>query len=189
LHDWNVDFAVWCSYKYLNGGPGAVGGVFVHEKYATNMEWPRLGGWGGNDEKTRFLMQKGFIPKPNATGWNNSFTQIFTTDGLKASLTLFEKPTIKALRNKSTILTNYLLSLIQQLPNIKCEIITPIKEEERGAQLSLFFNKNGSQVQAKMIEAGIIEDYREPGVVRISPTPLYNSFEDVYQLYKVLSTF
>ncbi len=119
LHDWNVDFAVWCSYKYLNGGPGAVGGVYVHEKYATDVTTPRLAGWWGNDEEGRFNMEKGFIAKPNASGWNVSTAQILNMAALKASLQLFDDAGFDNLRTKSIKLTAYLQYLLQQLPHIK----------------------------------------------------------------------
>lgn len=186
LHDWEVDFAVWCSYKYLNAGPGAVAGAFVHEKHASNIETPRLAGWWGNEEKERFKMEKGFIPKPNANGWNLSTSQVFNTAALCASLTLFDEIGIDALRTKSIALTGYLAYLLSQLKNISFEIITPSNPEERGAQLSLFFNKNGKTIHNKLIENGIIVDYREPGVIRVAPAPFYCSFEDVYQFYEVL---
>jgi kynureninase len=135
LHDWNVDFAVWCSYKYLNGGPGAVGGAFVHERFIINIETPRLAGWWGNDERTRFKMEKGFIPKLSASGWNLSTAQVFNMVSLKASLALFDEAGINRLRNKSLQLTNYLEFLLAQLKGISFEIITPTNNTERGAQL------------------------------------------------------
>jgi len=186
LHDWNVDFAAWCSYKYLNGGPGAVGGIYVHEKYAGNIGTPRLAGWWGNDEKNRFKMEKGFIAKTNASGWNISTAQVFNIIALKASLELFDAAGIQNIRNKSTQLTAYLEYLLQQLTNIKFEIITPADRESRGAQLSLYFTEKGKEIHDKMIENGIIVDYREPGVIRVAPAPLYCSFEDVYQFYEIL---
>jgi kynureninase len=186
LHDWQVDFAVWCSYKYLNAGPGAVGGVFVHEKWASNTETARLAGWWGNDEQTRFKMEKGFHAKPNASGWNISTTQVFNMIGLKASLAIFDQAGIQALREKSIQLTAYLEWLLQQLPNLNFEIITPTEPAWRGAQLSLYFKDQGRAIHDKMIENGIIVDYREPGVIRVAPAPLYCSFEDVYQFYNIL---
>ncbi len=186
LHDWNVDFAVWCSYKYLNAGPGAVGGVFVHEKWATNTNTPRLGGWWGNDEATRFKMEKGFLPKPNASGWNISTTQVFNCIGLKTSLELFDEAGIENLRKKSISLTNYLAFLMQQLPNLSFEIITPSNPHQRGAQLSLYFKENAKAIHNKMIENGIIVDFREPGVIRLAPAPMYCSYLDVYQFYCIL---
>jgi len=186
LHNWGVDFAAWCSYKYLNGGPGAVGGVYVNEYFANDARTPRLGGWWGNDEKTRFKMEKGFIPKTNASGWNISTAQVFNTVCLKASLELFDKAGIEKLRAKSLRLTAYLEYLLYQLPNIHFEIITPADPESRGAQLSLFFKERGKEIHDKMIENGIVVDYREPGVIRVAPAPMYCSFEDVYRFYEIL---
>lgn len=186
LHDWGVDFACWCNYKYLNGGPGAVGGLYVHETFATNTDTPRLAGWWGNDEAIRFKMEKGFVPKNNASGWNISTAQVLNTVSLKASLELFEVATIEKLRAKSIQLTNYLAFLLHQLPNIQFEIITPQNAEERGAQLSLYFLQNGKAIHQKMIDNGIIVDFREPGVIRVAPAPMYCSFSDVYKFYKIL---
>ena len=188
LHDWNVDFAVWCSYKYLNGGPGAVGGVFVHEKHATNRDTPRLAGWWGNDEKERFKMEKGFIPKQNASGWNISTSQVFNSAALKASLAIFDEAGIDLIRKKSIALTGYLEFLLNRLTNLDFEIITPSNPQERGAQLSLFFKEKGKQIHQAMLDNGIIVDYREPGVIRVAPAPLYCSFEDVYRFYEILNT-
>lgn len=186
LHQWNVDFAVWCSYKYLNAGPGAVGGVFVHQKHAENIHTPRLAGWWGNEEKERFKMEKGFIAKPNASGWNISTAQVFNTVALKSSLEIFDQVGMEALRNKSIKLTAYLSFLLLQLTNLKFEIITPSNPEERGAQLSLYFIEKGKAIHNKLIENGIIVDYREPGVIRVAPAPLYCSYIDVYTFYEVL---
>ncbi|MES2371264.1 MAG: kynureninase [Bacteroidota bacterium] len=186
LHYWKVDFAVWCSYKYLNAGPGAVGGVYVNEYFASDVRTPRLGGWWGNDEKTRFKMEKGFIPKTNAGGWNISTAQVFNMVCLKASLELFDKAGIEKLRAKSMRLTAYLEYLLHQLPNLQFEIITPVDAESRGAQLSLYFTERGREIHDKMIESGIIVDYREPGVIRVAPSPMYCSFEDVYRFYEIL---
>ncbi|MEI6596326.1 MAG: kynureninase, partial [Bacteroidota bacterium] len=186
LHQWNIDFAVWCSYKYLNAGPGAVGGIYIHEKWSSNADTPRLGGWWGNDEKTRFKMEKGFHAKPDASGWNISTTPVFNMIGLKASLAIFDQVGIEAIRNKSIRLTAYLEYLLHQLPNLSFEIITPASFEERGAQLSLYFKKNGRAIHDKMMDSGIIVDYREPGVIRVAPAPLYCSFQDIYQFYCIL---
>ena len=186
LHDWKVDFAVWCSYKYLNAGPGAIGGVYVHEYFSSDARVPRLGGWWGNDEKTRFKMEKGFIPKTNAGGWNISTAQVFNTVCLKASLELFDKAGIEKLRAKSIQLTAYLEYLLHQLTNISFEIITPVDPESRGVQLSLYFTERGKEIHDKMIESGIVVDYREPGVIRVAPAPMYCSFKDVYSFYEIL---
>ncbi len=186
LHNWDVDFAVWCSYKYLNAGPGAAGGVFVHEKHAVENRTERMAGWWGNDEKTRFKMEKGFVAKPNASGWNVSTTQVFNMVGLKASLELFDRAGIDDMREKSIKLTGYLEFLLKQLTNVDFEIITPSAPQERGAQLCLYFKDKGKEIHQKMLDNGIIVDYREPGVVRVAPAPLYCSFEDVYRFYEIL---
>ncbi|OMP78319.1 kynureninase [[Flexibacter] sp. ATCC 35208] len=187
LHDWEVDFAVWCSYKYLNGGPGAVGGAFIHERHARDRNQPRLGGWWGNEETIRFKMEKGFEPKNRAEGWQISTGQVFNMVALKASLELFESAGMAALRDKSIQLTNYLEFLLKHIENIKFEIITPKNCNERGAQLSLLFHDRGKEIQQKMTEAGIIVDWREPGVIRISPAPLYNSYGDVFHFYEIIA--
>lgn len=186
LHDWDVDFAVWCSYKYLNAGPGATGGVFVHEKHAIHSDKERIAGWWGNDEKTRFKMEKGFIAKPDASGWNVSTTQVFNTVALKASLELFEQAGMERLRQKSVELTGYLAFLLSKLDNLKFEVITPADSKKRGAQLCLFFEEKGREIHKQMLDNGIIVDYREPGVIRVAPAPLYCSFEDVYRFYEIL---
>lgn len=188
LHDWEVDFAAWCSYKYLNGGPGAVGGLYVHERFGNDPAFPRLGGWWGNDEKTRFKMEKGFIPRNGAAGWQISTAQVFNMVALKAALGLFEQVGIQAVRTKSIALTGYLEYLLGQL-YLPCEIITPADPQQRGAQLSLFFPENGKAIHTQMMEQGIICDYREPGVVRLAPAPLYCSFADVFRFYEVLKNF
>ncbi|MEO5995525.1 MAG: kynureninase [Chitinophagaceae bacterium] len=187
LHEWNVDFAAWCSYKYLNGGPGAVGGVYIHEKFGNDLQFPRLAGWWGNDEKTRFAMEKGFIPQPGADGWNVSTAQVFNMVCLKASLVLFDRAGIHNLHIKSITLTGYLEFLISLLNNDYCEIISPKDPLQRGAQLSLFFRKNAKEIHTILIKNGVVVDYREPGVIRVAPSPIYNSFEDVYRFYEVLA--
>ena len=186
LHDWDVDFAVWCSYKYLNGGPGAVGGVYVHERFANNPETPRLAGWWGNDEDGRFKMEKGFKAKSNASGWNISTAQILNMVSLKASLEIFMEASFENIRTKSVDLTAYLEFLLHQLTNLNFEIITPGDPSARGAQLSLYFKERGKEIHEKMIESGIIVDYREPGVIRVAPAPLYCSYTDVYKFYEIL---
>lgn len=186
LHEWNVDFAVWCSYKYLNGGPGAVGGLYVHEKYATNPATTRLAGWWGNDESARFKMEKGFIAKPNASGWNISTAQILNMSALKASLEIFEVAGFENIQAKSKDLTAYLEFLLKQVDNLDFEIITPECENSRGAQLSLYFKERGKEIHQKMLDSEIIVDYREPGVIRVAPAPLYCTYKDVYKFYSIL---
>jgi kynureninase len=186
MHDWGADFAVWCSYKYLNGGPGAVGGAYIHERFSSDPSLPRLGGWWGNDETSRFEMQKGFIPKPDAEGWSMSTAQVFNMVSLKASLALFEEAGIERLQAKSRRLTGYLYDLLQKLAGGRLEIITPADPERRGAQLSVFLGEKAKDIQQQLIARGVVTDFREPGVIRISPAPLYNSFEDVFRFSQIL---
>jgi kynureninase len=188
LHDWGVDFAVWCSYKYLNGGPGAAGGAFIHERHARDPSLVRLGGWWGNDESSRFKMEKGFIPKPTAEGWSMSTAQVFNMVCLKASLGVFEEAGIGRLQAKSRELTAYLAALLAPLEGVAFRVITPVESRRRGAQLSLLFSEaeRGRSIQQRLIREGIVTDYREPGVIRVAPAPLYNSFEDVYRFSHIL---
>jgi kynureninase len=183
LHEWDVDFAVWCSYKYLNGGPGAAGGAFIHERHVRDTGLPRLGGWWGNDESSRFKMEKGFAPKPTAEGWSMSTAQVFNMVALKASLAIFEEAGFDNLCIKSTALTAYLDQLLQSLQTEAFRVITPAR---RAAQLSLHFGHHAKDIQQSLIQAGVVTDFREPGVIRVSPAPLYNSFEDVYRFYLIL---
>ncbi len=187
LHKWNVDFACWCSYKYLNSGPGAVGGIFIHEKHSTNTKLNRLGGWWGHNEDTRFLMQKGFDPMPNAQSWQMSNAPVMNMAAHKASLAIFDEVGMKALREKSLALTNYALFLLQKVENLQFTIITPQKAAERGSQLSLLFAKDGKKVFEHLQKKRIIVDWREPNVIRFAAAPLYNSFQDVYDLYDALN--
>ncbi|HMH32849.1 MAG TPA: hypothetical protein VK543_07455, partial [Puia sp.] len=175
--------------KYLNAGPGAAGGAYIHDRYSRDKDQLRLGGWWGNDEKTRFNMEKGFIPKPDASGWNISTAQVFNMVGLKASLELFGQTSMHDLRKKSMALTGYLEFLLSQVPGIRLQVISPVDPMQRGAQLSLYFEEKGKEIHQKIIEAGIVVDYREPGVIRVAPAPLYNSFEDVYNFYEILKHF
>ncbi len=186
LHEWNVDFAAWCSYKYLNSGPGAVGGIYVREDHAANEEIFRLGGWWGNDEKTRFRMEKGFVPKKTAESWQMSNAPVFNMVAHNASLDLFDKAGMKALRDKSDRLTAYLEFLLGQITHLPFTIITPKARDQRGAQLSLLFLERGREIFDRLTAEGVIADWREPDVIRIAPVPLYNSFEDVYRFYEIL---
>lgn len=202
LHDWQVDFAVWCSYKYLNSGAGGTSGVFIHENYADNHELNRFAGWWGYDEKTRFLMQKGFKPSFGAEGWQLSNAQILPMAVHKASLEIFEQAGMENLRAKSEKLTGFATNLIAQYNQEnnqndnykdnskqnypKITIITPQNIAEKGCQLSLIISENGKNIFNKLTEKGVIADWREPNVIRITPVPLYNSFEDVWNFYEVL---
>lgn len=190
LHDWNVDFAVWCSYKYLNSGPGGVSGLFVHEKWADNKDIPRFAGWWGYDEGTRFQMKKGFIHMHGAAGWQLSNAQILPMAAHKASLDIFDKVGMKALREKSDRLTGFLEYLINENMEARGEvsfkIITPSDPKQRGAQLSILALENGKQLFNKLTDNGVIADWREPNVIRVAPAPLYNTFHDVYRFVEIL---
>lgn len=189
LHKDNVDFAVWCSYKYLNSGPGGIAGIFVHEKYAENTDLPRLAGWWGHNEKERFQMKKGFKPMPGADGWQLSNVPILAGASHLAALNLFEEVGMTKLRKKSLLLTGFLNHLLNELdPTEKhFSIITPNNPKSRGCQLSILMKKNGKRVFASLISQGIFTDWREPDVIRVAPVPFYNSFEDVYKFSKALS--
>jgi kynureninase len=181
-----VDFAVWCSYKYLNAGPGSVAGIYIHEKFANDLQFRRLSGWWGNEEKTRFQMVRDFTPQAGAAGWSISTAQVFNMVALRASLKLIDKAGMQNLRNKSVQLTGYLEFLLGQLDNLDFEIVTPAHSTERGAQLSLYFRERGKEIHEQMTQNGVVVDYREPGVIRVAPAPLYNSFMDVYRFYEIL---
>ncbi len=187
LHSWNVDFACWCSYKYLNSGPGAVGGIYVHERHGNDPTLFRLGGWWGNDEKTRFKMQKGFVPQKGAASWQMSNAPVFNMVAHNAALDVFEKAGMSALREKSLKLTGYMEYLLKQLNHLPFEIITPTEPERRGCQLSLLFHEKGREVFEALSMNGIVADWREPNVIRIAPVPLYNTFEDCFKFYEVLA--
>lgn len=188
LHSWNVDFATWCSYKYLNSGPGNISGIFVHEKHANNPELPRFAGWWGHNERERFKMEKGFVPMFGADGWQLANTNILALAAHQASLELFEEAGIEALRSKSELLTGYLEFLIEHISGNSgvLEIITPKNPIERGCQLSLLIHKGGKDVFNEFYKNGIVGDWRNPNVIRLAPTPFYNSFEDVYNFATIL---
>jgi kynureninase len=187
LHKHEVDFAVWCSYKYLNSGPGGVAGAFVHEKHANNTDLKRLAGWWGHHEKDRFLMKKGFIPMPGVDGWQLSNFPVLSGAAHLASLQLFEAARIKKLRKKSVLLTGYLEYLLKNFDphGYFFTIITNSTVEERGCQLSILMKKNGKKVFNTLTKQGVIADWREPDVIRVAPVPLYNTFEDVFQFVEI----
>jgi kynureninase len=183
LHDWNADFAVWCSYKYLNAGPGAVGGCFVHERHAQSARLPRFAGWWGQTKTTRFDMGPDFTPIAGAEGWQVSNPPIFSTAPLLASLDIFRRADLARLREKSVALTGFLQRLIEGLLPEAVEIITPSAPEGRGCQLSLRLARSAHEARRchqRLTAAGIIGDWREPDILRLAPTPLYNSFSDVF---------
>jgi kynureninase len=190
LHDWNVDFAVWCSYKYLNAGPGAVAGAFVHERHATNMKLPRLAGWFGNDPNTRFRLhlEPEFIPVPSADGWQISNPPIFSMAPLRASLSMFEDAGgMEALRAKSIKLTGYLEFLLLEAGSKRFSVITPSETEARGCQLSILAHEHAKDLLKELQAAGVKCDFREPNVIRVAPTPLYNTFHEVWRFAKILA--
>jgi kynureninase len=186
LHDWNVDFAAWCSYKYLNGGPGCVAGVYIHEKYARNQQLNRLAGWWGHDSPTRFLMGPHFLASGSAEGWQISNPPILPLACLRASLAIFDRVGMAPLREKSIHLTGYLIYLLQRIEGIS--IITPESKERRGAQISIQIRNNGKKLFLYLQEMGVICDWREPDSIRIAPAPLYNSYQDVFCLYEIITS-
>ena len=178
LHDWGVDFAAWCGYKYLNGGPGAPSGVFIHERHLGKTNIPRFEGWWGHDKSTRFQMPDKFIPMDTAEAWQLSNPPIMAMAPLLASLEIFHEAGMDNLVQKSIQLTNYLEGLILSELTDKIEIITPTNPSDRGCQLSLRLINPIDNIMDQLNEVGIIADWREPDVIRIAPVPLYNSFED-----------
>jgi kynureninase len=188
LHEWNVDFAVWCSYKYLNAGPGAVAGAFVHERHATNTKLSRLAGWFGNDPSTRFQMQPEFIPVRSADAWQISNPPIFSMAPLRAALSIFDQAGgMEALRGKSIKLTGYLEFLLHDLGSQRFSVITPNDPRARGCQLSILAHEHPKELHRELGAAGVKCDFREPNVIRVAPTPLYNSFHEVWRFAKTLS--
>jgi kynureninase len=190
MHDWNVDFAVWCSYKYLNSGPGAVAGAFVHERHATNTNLHRLAGWFGNDPNTRFRMQlePEFIPVASADGWQISNPPILSMAPLLASLAIFDEAGgMQPLREKSNKLTGYLEFLLERAGSNRFTIITPHDADARGCQLSILAHQNPKELHKELEASGVKADFREPNVIRAAPTPLYNSFHDVWRFGQILS--
>ncbi|KAG2204660.1 hypothetical protein INT47_011955 [Mucor saturninus] len=185
LHDWDVDFACWCSYKYLNSGAGGIAGLFIHEKYKDDTTRPRLAGWWGNQKENRFDMLPEFQPSEGASGYQLSNPSIFTTISLLGSLQIFESATLKELRLKSISLTGYLEKLIQsqlqdEFDKDLIRILTPKDPQQRGCQLSLEFPLKMMQVFDGLHSRGVIVDERKPTVIRVAPTPLYNTYKDVY---------
>ena len=190
LHDWDVDFAAWCSYKYLNSGPGNVGAIFVHERHGSNFDLPRFGGWWGHDKSERFKMESGFKPMHGAEGWQLSNVPILGMSAAKASLDIFAEVGMAALRRKSEVLTGYLEYTVDRLadefPQAGVSIITPRDPRQRGSQISINVAGRERQLFDDLVAEGVIADFREPCIIRIAPVPLYNSFEDVYTFGKVM---
>lgn len=193
LHDWNVDYAVWCTYKYLNSSPGGVGGAFVHERHCTSPDTLRLAGWWGNDPSKRFTMPHAFVPYPTAESWQLSNEPILLMAVHRAALKQFDNAGLQNLRAKSIALTGYLEYVINEVnrlnPVLGLEIITPRNPQERGAQLSLVAKSNGRVLFDYLTANGVIADWRNPDVIRCAPAPMYCSFEDVYQFGDILLNY
>lgn len=187
LHDWNVDFAAWCSYKYLNGGPGAVAGAFVHERHGESFGGPRLAGWWGHDLASRFAMPPDFRPMTGAEGWQQSNPPILSMTPLRASLPLFQEAGFEALRAKSRELSGWLRALIASLNRPEVRVLTPA--EPHGCQVSVFVEQGGRALFDFMAARGIVADWREPNVIRLAPVPMYNSFGDVHRCYSAMRDF
>jgi len=189
LHDWNVDFACWCTYKYLNSGPGAIGGAFIHEKHH-NENLPRFAGWWGYDKPTRFKMEKGFKAMPGAEGWQLSTPAMFLYAAHRASLEIFEEGGWSNILAKQKLLTNYLWFLLDEINNSSdkktIEFITPRNQNDRGCQVSMLMLENGKEIYNGLMKQGIFIDWREPNVIRLAPVPLYNSFEEVCKFSEAL---
>jgi len=192
LHDWEVDFACWCSYKYLNSGPGGVGGVFIHQKHVTNTQLPRLAGWWGHNKETRFLMEPGFQPIPTAEGWQLSNVPVLSMAAHHAALDIFQQAGMKALYQKSATLTGYLFYVLDQINSTSgkelVQVITPGNEGEYGCQVSILMLESGKLVFNELISHGVIADWREPNVIRVAPVPLYNTYEDVWRFGHIIKT-
>ncbi|HMK05510.1 MAG TPA: kynureninase [Ferruginibacter sp.] len=189
MHDWDVDFACWCSYKYLNSGPGGVAGAFIHQKHIVNKEMPRLAGWWGYEKETRFQMEKGFKPIATAEGWQLSNAPVLSMAAHRASLDVFEEAGMENLIVKGKRLSDYLFFIIDELNagygEERIEIITP--QNAKGCQVSMLMLEKGKEVFEALKQNGVIADWREPNVIRIAPVPLYNSFEDIYRFGKIIT--
>ena len=186
LHDSNCDFAVWCSYKYLNSGPGSLGGVFVHERHAYDKSLPRFEGWWGHNKETRFGMRDGFDPIPGVESWQLSNPPILSMAAIMASLKIFAEAGINNLRTKSVLLTGYMEYLVNEIGNESIKIITPSDPEQRGSQLSIQMKNADKRLFEWLTERGVVADWREPDVIRVSAVPMYNSFCDVFAFVNLL---
>lgn len=192
LHDWNIDFACWCSYKYLNSGPGGVAGVYINEKHAANKDLPRFAGWWGYKKETRFKMEKGFEAIPTAEGWQLSNAPILSMAAHKAALDIFDEAGIDRLHEKRRLLTGYLHYILNDINSNQTEkiieVITPVNENERGCQVSMLMLKRGREIFDELTKQGVIADWREPNVIRVAPVPSYNSFEDVWRFGNIIES-
>ncbi len=188
LHESGVDFAAWCTYKYLNSGPGSLAGLFVHEKHAENKDLPRFSGWWNHNKETRFNMRQPFDVMAGAEGWQLSNPPILSMAAIRSSLDLFDAIGMDALREKSVKLTGYFEFLINEIKTDRIKIITPANPEERGCQLSIQVKNADKGLHQELMKHHVITDWREPDVIRCAPVPMYNSFEDVYRMVEILKT-
>ncbi|TXK76175.1 kynureninase [Mesonia sp. K4-1] len=186
LHESEADFAVWCSYKYLNSGPGSVGGCFVHEKHANDANLKRFAGWWGHNKSTRFNMRHEFDPIPGAEGWQLSNPPILSMAAIRASLDIFDEAGFDNIREKAIKLTGFLEYLLLEIKDERIEMITPTNPQERGSQISIKLKGATKQLFDDLMKAGVISDWREPNVIRLAPISLYNSYQDVYQMVQIL---
>jgi kynureninase len=189
LHDWNVDFAVWCNYKYINGGPGTIASCFVHDQHGQNKSIPRFAGWWGQDKSSRFKMAPEFNPISGAEGWQISNPPIFQLAALRASLEIFEAAGIKNLRRKSLNLTSYFDFLLRECCSSVCDIITPSEPAQRGAMLCLRMKKNPERLVEQFKKIGVIADFRNPDILRMSPVPLYTRYIDVFRVVQIIKEY
>ncbi len=189
LHDWNVDFAAWCSYKYMNSGPGNASGCFVHERYHNQKDIPRFEGWWGTQKDTRFLMKPEFEPMPNADAWQLSNAPVLSVAPYLASLQMFTEVGMETLIQKRNLIVSYLEFILQEIDkqvDSTFEIITPAAQEERGTQLSVFLHGEGRKLFDYLMKNGVIIDWREPNVIRLAPAPFYCSYEDMFEFGQIL---
>ncbi|HBD27009.1 kynureninase [Flavobacterium sp.] len=190
LHDWNVDFAAWCSYKYMNSGPGNASGFFVHEKHHNDKELKRFAGWYGHNKERRFKMEPDFDPVHGADGWQISNLPILSLAPYLASVEMFAEVGMDKLIAKRNLITSYLEFVLheidKELEGADFEILTPANQEERGCQLSVYLHGQGRELFEKLMKNGVITDWREPNVIRLAPAPFYCSFEDMYEFGQIL---
>ena len=189
LHEWNVDFACWCSYKYMNAGPGSVAGYFVHEKHHTNKDLNRFGGWYGHNKERRFLMEPEYTPNEGALGWQSSCTGVLAMAPYLASVEMFNEIGMEALIKKRDLITAYLEFIVEETAKetgTNLEIITPKNQAERGSQLSVVLHGEGKELFHYLMKQGVVTDWREPAVIRLAPVPLYTTFEEMYDFGQIL---
>lgn len=191
LHEWNVDFACWCSYKYMNAGPGSVAGYFVHEKHHSNKDINRFGGWYGHNKERRFLMEPEYTPNEGALGWQSSCTGVLAMAPYLASVEMFDEIGMEALMKKRDLITAYLEFIVEETAKetgTNLEIITPKNQSERGSQLSIILHGEGKELFHYLMKQGVVTDWREPAVIRLAPVPLYTTFEEMYDFGQILKT-